>query len=295
MAKRGKKGCIFTVFKGTDREFTGNYKEIAENFGMEYKVLYQRVRDFKEEVVTSKTVENAINATGYKNKYTVFKGTENEFTGTYRQIAEHFNIEYYKLIERKNHLNYSLEEAIKCGRGYGSNHIVFKGTDREFTGSYSDIANHFGIKYRNLYMYMYKHNGKTLDEVINNCIDLQHTMYIDLDISDLDCKLYELRNALYEDDQFCSRYFNNCLYVTTCNPPRLSYANIDFDHRTIVGIVKNIDFNRGKVKVYIKSNKLKNCIDKEHKLSIKPFGVIYRKRKDNSLYTKVYGMLLNIK
>ena len=34
--------------------------------------------------------------------------------------------------------------------------------------------------------------AKTLDEVINNCIDLQHTMYIDLDINESDFKLYEL-------------------------------------------------------------------------------------------------------
>lgn len=65
---------IYTVFKGTDREFTGNKKEIANHFNISYSVLKNRTNGMKL------SLEEAID---YKiNNYSVFKNTNKEFNGT---------------------------------------------------------------------------------------------------------------------------------------------------------------------------------------------------------------------
>ena len=55
------------------------------------------------------------NCNNNKNKiyvYTVFKGTDREFTGTIIQISNHFGFKDYIIRRRMKQYNLSLEEAI---------------------------------------------------------------------------------------------------------------------------------------------------------------------------------------
>ena len=63
---------IYTVFKGTDREFTGNRKEISEHFNIKLKRIEKRIYE------KHMTLEEAINYNSSKenNKckiYTIFE------------------------------------------------------------------------------------------------------------------------------------------------------------------------------------------------------------------------------
>ena len=135
---------IYTVFKDTDREFTGNYKEISEHFKISCGTFRGRLN-------YGYTPEEAIDWNGGKSDrrpMTVFKDTDREFTGNRRQIAEHFGISYETFRGRLKR-GYAPEEAIDWnGRKHDQKPMtVFKGTNREFTGNQSEIAKHFEIGY----------------------------------------------------------------------------------------------------------------------------------------------------
>lgn len=146
---------ILTVFKDTDKEFTGNLKEISQHFNINVNTLYRKYRN-------GLSLEKAIDNKRIL-KITVFKGTDREFTGTKIEISEHFNIKYTTLLNRVHEMNLSLEEAIDWK---DPNIItVFKGTNKEFSGTKKEIAEHFNIK-PSILTYRIR-NGMTPEEAIN--------------------------------------------------------------------------------------------------------------------------------
>ena len=97
---------IYTVFKNTDKEFTGNLKEICQYFNVNYNKLNKIIKKY------NMTLEEAINCNRCNKIYTVFKDTDREFTGNLREICQHFNINYHAFRLRINRYNITLEEAI---------------------------------------------------------------------------------------------------------------------------------------------------------------------------------------
>lgn len=85
--------------------------------------------------------------------------TVNGFTGTLKEIAEHFKINYATLQWRMQK-GMSVEEAVNCDIKRNK-----KYTADGFTGTLYEIAEHFGIKYSTLRNRMQK--GMTLEEAIN--------------------------------------------------------------------------------------------------------------------------------
>lgn len=57
-------------------------------------------------------MEEVINDTKKYPEYTIFKGTDQEFTGNISQISKHFNVNYYRLKGRIRN-KHTIEEAIK--------------------------------------------------------------------------------------------------------------------------------------------------------------------------------------
>lgn len=151
-----------TVFKGTNREFTGNSnKEIAEHFGINYYTFMRRIN-------RGYSIEEAIDWNNRKKGrlITVYKNTNKEFRGNLKEIANHYNISYNALLSRINRKNLTTEEAITYNTNLNKKLItVFKGTDKEFTGTKTDISKHFGIKYVNLQARL--RYGYTIEEAIN--------------------------------------------------------------------------------------------------------------------------------
>ncbi len=143
------KSHTITVFKGTEREFTGSRTQIAEHFRIRYNTLTRRLRN-------GYTYEQAIDWNGGKGAgartFTAYKGTEKEYTGNLTRISEHFACDYDRLriSFRSGRAGISIEEAIEKATGKekvvrGKRYSVFKGTEREFTGNDRQIAEHFGI------------------------------------------------------------------------------------------------------------------------------------------------------
>lgn len=132
----------YTVFKGTEKEFTGNKKEIANHFNISYYAFIQRVKKgitLEEAIVLDKLKPYKI--------FTVFEGTNKEFTGTKADISKHFMINYKTFI-RKIKNGYSLEEIINTSRNKNEKMItVFKGSNNEYSGNLKEIALHFGLNY----------------------------------------------------------------------------------------------------------------------------------------------------
>lgn len=195
-----KNKIIYTVFKDTDREFSGNKKEIAEHFNIKYKTLQYRIKNF------NLTIEKAIDFKKYdktmkfknnnKNNnnnskfkvYTVFKdkidkdtGKSLEFTGNMNQISKYFNISYNSLKYRIEKLNLSVDEAISYNsKNYKNNkninankYTVFKGKidektgeNLEFIGTLPEIAKHYNINYTTLRYRINKLN-LSIEEAIN--------------------------------------------------------------------------------------------------------------------------------
>ena len=149
---------IYTIFKNTDEEFTGTRKEIAKHFNIPYNTLKNRINKM------NLSIEEAINYNKNYKKYTVFKGTIKEFTGTLYEIAKHFNINYNTLLNRINKINLSIEDAIE--HDLLKIYNVFKGTNREFIGNLKEISKHFNIKYNILQYRIHKMN-LSIEEAID--------------------------------------------------------------------------------------------------------------------------------
>ena len=131
---------IYNVFKGTNREFTGNLKEISKHFNIKYNILQYRIHKM------NLSIEEAIDYSEYIN--IVFEGTDREFVGTKKEIADHFDISYGTLIKRINNEHLSIENVIDYTlKSKNKIYTVFKGTNNEFTGSIRKIAKYFHINY----------------------------------------------------------------------------------------------------------------------------------------------------
>lgn len=158
------KSNVNTVFKGTDREFTGSLREIMKHFNIPTGTFYKRLSkvDSIEEVIDWNR--------GSHSKITVFVGTNREFTGYKQEIAEHFGTTISNLNKRIRKYNLTLEQAIdyKPSKEF----IVFKDTDREFAGNISSIAKHFNVAIDTL-NYRIETIGLTLEEAI----DYKNTNY----------------------------------------------------------------------------------------------------------------------
>ena len=141
------KNEIFTVFKDSDREFTGTRREISKNFNITYEL-------FKSRTNQGMTFEEAIDLTNNNNSnknkvYTVFKGDSKEFTGTRSEICNHFGIKYINLIKRMNARGMTIEEAIEKplkqirekNLNYNGEKINLKDFCKECNKSYEEVKN----------------------------------------------------------------------------------------------------------------------------------------------------------
>ena len=111
----------FILFEGTNKEFSGNLKDIAEHFNINYNVLKQRIYR------TNLTLEECVDYKNNIQKYTVFKGTNKEFSGNIREIAKHFNINISTLEYRIQNMNLTFEEAILIPSKNNKNNLNYRG------------------------------------------------------------------------------------------------------------------------------------------------------------------------
>ena len=150
----------YTVFKGTDREFTGNLTQISKCFNINIQTLSNRINQ------SHMSLEKAIDYKDYRfEKHTVFKGTDKEFTGTFKEICNHFNVNYYTAKTSKNKYNLTIEDAINYKIRKGIKHTVFKGTQNEITGTVRQICNKLNLNYSYMTSRILKYN-LTLEEAI---------------------------------------------------------------------------------------------------------------------------------
>ena len=89
-------------------------------------------------------------------KYTIYKGTDKEFRcNSIKELAKHIGMSISNLQARlsdfKKDIAYkTIDEAIEYDiieLRRKNIKTVFKGTDKEFTGTKAEIANHFNIDY----------------------------------------------------------------------------------------------------------------------------------------------------
>ena len=97
---------VYTVFKNTEREFTGNLNEIAKHFNLDCKLLNNRVN------LTNFNIEEAIDFKPVGKCFIVFKDTSKEFKGTLSEISNHFNIPFKDLNQYINDNKSSIGDAI---------------------------------------------------------------------------------------------------------------------------------------------------------------------------------------
>ena len=149
----------YTVFKNTDKEFTGTIDEISINFNVKCDTLKNRM------LKKNLSLEDALKWKDPRIK-TIFKNTNREFTGNLKEIADRFNINIGILNHRINKLNMTIEEAIDYKSNINENYTVFEGTDREFTGTKKEIAEHFNINYNTLISNIRK--GLSIEYILNS-------------------------------------------------------------------------------------------------------------------------------
>lgn len=159
---------VITVFKNTEREFTGTRKEIANHFNIHYNTLNSRLYLNHNSITLEEAIDYSAKKStknNYSGKiiYTVFKGTDREFSGNLSDIRKHFNIDNQKFYSGLR--SRTLEEVIDDIKKYPE-YTVFKGTNLEFTGNLSQISKHFDINYDKLKGRIRNHK-RTLEEAIN--------------------------------------------------------------------------------------------------------------------------------
>ena len=205
---------IFHVKKdienGIYEDFNGNIKELSDYFNIKHSTLINRIYALNmtpnEAIAYENNPRKLSRRESYK-VYTVFKNKNNyntdykieEFTGTLREIANNFNINYTNLIHRinKNNNRYdnnrNINDEIKIIENSIIEYYEFKNKkkdyknkifevntrnitnkkalknidDKNFTiiGNYKFIANYFNIKPQILLYRLY--SGKNIEEAIN--------------------------------------------------------------------------------------------------------------------------------
>ena len=132
----------YTVFKGTDKEFSGNYKEIAKYFNINYNTFMNRIKKV--------SLDDAVNYSGKRERktYTVFKGTDKEFTGNLIEIAYYYNINYNSLLSKIKKRNITIEEAILIPLNkINQNNLIYK--DKK--GSMKELCKMYNKNYIEVY------------------------------------------------------------------------------------------------------------------------------------------------
>lgn len=131
---------------------------------------------------------NKNNSDSYNDKYTIFENVKDEgfsrqFTGTLKEIVDHYDLDYKKFVKDINKLseennyniddnnyNYNLDNIIEKAIANPKNkrlYTVFKGTDEEFTGNVIEIADHFNINYNNI-----KRRKETYGLPLERCVEM---------------------------------------------------------------------------------------------------------------------------
>ena len=145
--KRKENGIKICTING----FTGNLKEIAEHFNINYRTLCSRINK-------GMSIEDAVNIPIKDDEIKIY--TVNGFTSNLKQISKNFNINYDTLRNRINKQGMSIEEAVNTP-------VEEKGkiyTVNEFTGNLTQISKHFGIN-RITIKYRLEH-GFTIEEAV---------------------------------------------------------------------------------------------------------------------------------
>ena len=151
MSRNGK---IYTV-----NGFTGNLTQIAKHFDINYNTLLNRVNNLGWSI--EKAIDTPIEEQKEIKTYTV-----NEFTGTLKEIAEHFDVNYGTLINRINKQNLSIEEAINIPVKEQKEKEIKIYTVNGFTGNLTQIAKHFNINDGTL-RYRINEQEMSIEDAIN--------------------------------------------------------------------------------------------------------------------------------
>ena len=137
-----KDSRIKTVFAGTDKEFTGTLKEIAKHFNKSYYSLTDAISK------SGKTLDEAIDFNYEIKNYTVFAGTDKEFTGNLIEICKHFGLKYSSILNKIRCYDFSVEEAISIPlRHFNNKNLSYKG----IKGNLHEICKHFNKNYDDVY------------------------------------------------------------------------------------------------------------------------------------------------
>ena len=154
--------------------FTGNQKEICYHFNIPLGRLYAYIQKTNmnfEEAVNLYLNTNGLILKNHKEKiYTI-----NEFTGTKKEICEHFGILKGTVNSRIRKKNMNFEEVINYYIKNGThkfckdNHPI-NYTINGFYGNQSQICKHFGLKENTVYVMM-KRKKKTFEEIVKYYIN----------------------------------------------------------------------------------------------------------------------------
>ena len=134
--------------------FTNNLRQIAKHFNINYITLRNRLK-------YGWSIEDAVNTPIKEQKEKEIKiYTVNGFTGTLKEIAEHFDVNYGTLRDRINKQGMSIEKAVNIS--IRENEKIY--TVNGFTGNLTEIAKHFDINYNPLRQRL--HKGFTIEEAV---------------------------------------------------------------------------------------------------------------------------------
>ena len=184
----------------TYKDFTGTLKEIYEHFNLNIKYDTIQARLCK-----GMTIEKAIETPiGKPRKAKIY--TYKDFTGTLKEIYDHFNLDInYKTLKRRLYNNMSIKEAIEAPVADNKAKIyIYKG----FSGTLKEIIDHFDLDINISTIYDRLRNGMTIEETIetpiNNPVKAKIYTYKEftgtlkeiIDHFDLDINYYTLQERL---------------------------------------------------------------------------------------------------
>ena len=297
----------YTIFKDTDREYTGTISQISKHFKVDYNTLtdeLERNSSLEKVINCNKTNKNCNHVgetktmncgmkcaiieyinynnitvrfedkTIIKNKgygafkkglianpnlkfFTVFRGTDREFTGTIKKIAEHFNINYITLKYRINKKNLAIEDAINYKNNINNSFTIFRGTNKEFTGSMKEIAKHFNINYDTL-KYRVKNQNLTMEEAVNYNVNDRYEIFTVFKNTSKEFagnlrQIANNFNANYENIR-CRIVNNNFSIEEAIEIPLSKVYQNDFSYKGKKGSIKELCkiFNKDYIEVYNK-------------------------------------------
>ena len=207
-----KNGSLkFKVFEGTDNYFFGTKTEIAKNFKINYTTFKKASlrMSLEEAIFYCKTHK--------RNIFTVFKNEKNEFTGSKKEVCKQFGVSITQLNEKmKNGM--SMEEAIISITSNKKILTIFKGTDKEFAGTQSQIRKKFSIS-KSIWDYYINCKSMPVEDFINLFLydgNFKNNLYIQNKNNKINKFLQNLnitifknsKNEFYGDLDQISKHFN---------------------------------------------------------------------------------------